>query len=235
MRSRIVTSGMMAVAAVAVLSLSVPAFAVEEEPVSTSGSLETVEQTDDEEATTGTLDEVADEVDDSVTTVEDEVDGAASAGPGPVADTVDSTTDTASDTTDAATDTVQQGAGEPTAPGGSGTKDQRGAGDDPAPAPAPGGRALAGGGAPAPAPARVALDGFRRTSGGSAAHLVVTEDPVFEQEPTFAPPTTREVAGPTTAVPPLPLRTVAIEILVAAALLVMATGGLVAEMGPERV
>lgn len=241
MRSRIVISGSMAAAAVVVLGLSAPAFATNTEG-SGAGTLETAEETVVEETTVddgGTVDQLGDEVDATASTVEEEVDAVASEGPEPVAETVDTTTDTTTDTTDTLTDELQT-SDEPAGPSDGGTKDQRGAGSDPVSVTDPNGSTSAPGGlsasngAPTSGPQRIALDGFRRTSGGNSAQLAVSADPLFEQEPAFAPPTTREVIEPTTAAPPLSLRSVAVEILVATALLVMATGGLVAELGPER-
>lgn len=248
MRSRIVTSGMAAAAGVLVLGLSAPAFA-DSVADSTSGELEqTVEATPPEDSGgTDTIGETLDEVDEAVDSTEEQVDETADEGPEPVAETVDEATDMATDTTDAVTDTLQHTAEDPTGPSdpdGSPDDDRRGAGDDPTSAPAPDaptgatsvpdGRSIAGGGDSTP-PARIALDGFRRTSGGTSTDLAVTADPIFDPEPAFAPPTTREVVEPTaTAAPRLSLRTVAVEILVATALLVLATGGLVSELGPER-
>lgn len=248
MRSRIVTSGMAAAAGVLVLGLSAPAFA-DSAADSASGELEqTVEATSGEDGDeTDAIGETLEEADATLDSTEEQVDETAAEGPEPVAETVDDTTDVTTDTTDAVTDTLQQTAEDPTGssdPDGPTGDDRRGAGGDPEPAPAPDGptgatsvpdgRSIAGGGTSAP-PARIALDGFRRTSGGTSTDLAVTADPIFEPEPAFAPPTTREVVEPTaTAAPRLSLRTVAIEILVATALLVLATGGLVGELGPER-
>lgn len=238
MRSRIVTSGLMAAAGVVVLGLAAPAFAT-----STAGTLETAEETVVDETTVDdgdTGDQLGDEIDAAASTVEEEADGLASEGPEPVADTVDTTTDTTTDTTDAVTDEFQETSDEPAGSSDGGTNDQRGAGSDPVTATDPNGSTSAPGGLAAPTgasasdPQRIALDGFRRTSGGNSAQLAVSADPLFEEEPAFAPPTTREVIEPTAAAPPLSLRSVAVEILVATALLVMATGGLVAELGPER-
>lgn len=233
-----------------VLGLSVPAFAASEADTASGVPEQTLEGTTDEAITTdegtttdvtGTVGEALEDVDEALDSTEEQVDETAAEGPEPVAETVDDTTDTTTDTTDAVTDTLQQTVEDPTDPTdpsdgeGSPDNDRRGAGDDPTSAPAPDGRSIAGGGTSAP-PTRVALDGFRRTSGGTSTDLAVTADPIFEpEEPAFAPPTTREVVEPSaTAAPRLSLRTVAIEILVATALLVMATGGLIVELGPER-
>lgn len=254
MRSRVSASGFVVAASIAVVGMiGGPATAVDVPPADAvtaepNGVTEAdAQDSGGEDATTGTLGQVLDEVDGAVESTADAVEGGTSDAPGPVASTADDGIDAVADTTSQATDTVRQTLGDADAPsdptGGSGDGEtpQRAAGDQPSVAPGPsgassappGGSPVAGGGAPARVPNRVALEGFRRTSDAIPA-VEVADDPVFEPEPPFAPPTTRQVVEPVASGPALPLRAVAVEILVAAALLVFATGGLVAELGPER-
>lgn len=251
MRSRVSASGFVMAASIAAVGMiGGPALAEEVPPAdAVTAETESVTSADgqdsgEEDATTGTL---LDEVDGAVGSTADAVQEGTDDAPEPVASTTDDGVDAVADTTSQATDAVRQTLGDADAPsdptGGSDGDDtpHRAAGDQPTGAPGPStassappaGSPVAGGGAPARVPNRIALDGFRRTSDATPA-VEVVEDPVFEPEPTFAPPTTRQVVEPVASGPALPLRTVAIEILVAAALLVLATGGLVTELGPER-
>lgn len=250
MRSRVSASGFVVAASIAAVGMiGGPALAVDVPPAdAVTAESESLTETDgqdsgEEGSTTSTL---LDEVDGAVESTADAVQEGTDEAPEPVGSTTDDGVDAVADTTSQATDAVRQTLGDADAPsdptGGSdgGDTPQRAAGDEPGGAPdpstasrSPAGSAVAGGGAPARVPNRIALDGFRRTSDATPA-VAVVDDPVFEPEPTFAPPTTRQVVEPVASGPALPLRAVAIEILVAAALLVFATGGLLAELGPER-
>ncbi|MBW3562108.1 MAG: hypothetical protein KY437_06380 [Actinobacteria bacterium] len=254
MRSRVSASGFVVAASIAVVGMvGGPALAVGVPPADavtaeTDGLTEAHGQdSGEEDAATDTLGQVLDEVDGAVESTADAVREGTNDAPEPVGSTVDGGVDAVADTTSQTTDMVRQTLGDadppsdPTDGGGGGETPRRGAGDQPSAAPGPSGASsappagspVAGGGAPAPVPDRIALDGFRRTSDATAA-VEVADDSVFEPEPAFAPPTTRQVVEPVASGPALPLRAVAIEILVAAALLVFATGGLLAELGPER-
>lgn len=247
MRSRVSASGFVVVASIAAVGMiGGPALAVDVPPAdAVTAESDSITETDgqDSDEEGSTTDTLLDEIDGAVESTADAVQEGTNDAPEPIASTTDDGVEAVTDTTSQTTDSVRQTLGDadpPSDPSGGGGEtphraagDQPGAAPDPSAAPSAAGSPVAGGGAPARVPNRIALDGFRRTSDATRA-VEVVEDPIFEPEPAFAPPTTRQVVEPVASGPALPLRAVAIEILVAAALLVFATGGLVAELGPER-